>query len=242
MKRAWSVLILAIVILCTAVCTANAIEVSPDMEGYFKVGYTDGNTYAVRLELGEGAVKAYILPYDFLYLGMVAEDGIYFSDRNNPNRWGVLREFDGNTALITGHDADAGKTREFSAIRITEEEAVEIAEETRQRDANDGCVHNLKQLGLYLHLFAKDHDGELPYDLAELFPEYVTDKSVFVCPSRGGEFRDFEMDYEYIPGFRSNSPNASQEAVLIEVGGNHTSPTDSYHVLYLDGHVEGKTR
>jgi len=239
MKTKLIVLVAALAVACIAATGASAVPLSDDLSGYYKFGYSDGNTYAVKAEMGIGALKVHVLPdMRTLYLGIILDDKIYFVDGFNRPRWGVLTQIDDDTALITSHDADTGETTEMTAVRITEEEANRITEENRIRDLNDGCINNLVQISLALHRFAKDHDNELPYSLDELFPNYVTDRSIFVCPVRGGQFTDYEADYEYVPGFRTDSPNPDEEIIINEVSGNHSSPIDGHFVLYLNGRVD----
>lgn len=231
--------VLAIAILCFAASAVTAIPLPQDMSGYYKFGYTDGNTYAVKVEMAVGAIHCYILPFtNEHHLGVIIGEEIFFHDENNDNRWGVLTVIDADTSLITEHDANEGVTGEMTVIRITEEEANEIAERTEADEDNNTCVNNLKQLGLMLHMFANEHGNEMPYSLSELYPEYATYTGVFVCPAHGGAFVDYDDDYEYVPGFRADAPNPDQEPILIERTGNHTTPNNTHHVLYLDGHVE----
>lgn len=241
MKTKLVVMILVLGVLCFSTAAAKAMPLPADMSGYYKFGYFDNNTYAAKVDMGIGAIKVHVLDDpNTLYLGIIVGDKIYFNGRDNQPGWGVLTLINEDTALITSHDADTGETKEFTAIRITEEEAQQITEENRKEANNDSCVNNLKQIGLMLHLFARDHDNELPYSLDELYPDYASDRYIFVCPEHGGEFQDYEQDYEYIPGFRTDSPNPDEEAVVIEVEGNHVGTASYYHILYLDGHVEVK--
>ncbi len=231
--------VIVIVTLCFTASAGAAIPLPQDMSGYYKFGYTDGYTYAVRVEMGVGSIRAYVLPGDKdLYLGIIIGEEVYFHDKQDTRKWGVLTQIDANTSLITGHETDEGVTTEFTVIRITEEEANEIADETQAKQDGQTCVNNLKHLGLILRMFANEHNDELPYSLSETYPEYATYKGVFVCPAHGGAFRSFDDDYEYIPGFRSDAPNPDQEPILIERKGNHEIPAGAYHILYLDGHVE----
>ncbi len=242
MRKQMLASVIVIVTLCFAASAAVAIPLPRDLSGYYKFGYTDGNTYAVRVEMGVGSIRAYVLPGDDnLYLGIIIGEEIYFHDKQSPGSWGVLTQIDADTSLITGHNADEGVTNEFTVIRITEEKANEIAERTKAKQDNQICVNNLKQLGLILNIFARDNNNEFPYSLSETYPDYATYKGIFVCPAHGGGFRDYDDDYEYIPGFRSGDPNPDQEPILIERKGNHNEPPGAYHVLYLDGHVERHT-
>ena len=241
MRRKVYIAVLAVAVLCLAASVANAVPLSNNLAGYYKFGYFDGNTYAAKAEMGIGAIKVHVLSdMRTLHLGIIVGDKIYFNDRDNQPSWGVLTQIDEDTALITSHDADTGETKEFTVIRITEEEANRITEENEVSELNSACAHNLKVLGLLLHRFAKDHNDEMPYSLAELYPDYTTDKSIFVCPARGGEFHDFDSDYEYIPGFRIGAPNPDQEPLIIENLGNHTAPNNFHNILYLDGHVSAE--
>jgi prepilin-type processing-associated H-X9-DG protein len=239
MRNKLLISVLAIATICFAVSAVVAIPLPQDLSGYYKMGYTDGNTYAVRAEMGIGAVQVHIMPFpNEIYLGIIVGDEIYFHDRDDRNGWGVLTQIDADTALITVHEMDKGVTAEVTVLRITEEEANEIAERTKADDDKTWCVNNLQQLGLMLHRYARDHDNELPYSLSELYPEYATYTGVFVCPAHGDAFVDYDYDYQYIPGFRIDDPNPDQEPIIIERTGNHTTPSDTHHVLYLDGHVE----
>ena len=61
----------------------------------------------------------------------------------------------------------------------------------RESARRTSCMSNLSQLGLVFHMYAQDHDGELPWSggkdnadcLVRLIPEYVREVHLFVCPS-----------------------------------------------------------
>lgn len=44
------------------------------------------------------------------------------------------------------------------------------------------CVHNLQALANQLYLYAQDHEGHFPDKISALYPEYVTDLQMFICP------------------------------------------------------------
>jgi hypothetical protein len=233
MKAQKFMLAVAMVVLFSA--TAGAMPLT-NIAGYYKFDY-ERNTYAARVEEEAGKVRAYILPDNTMYSGVIQGDEIIFHD--TAGNWGRLRQIDENTALISAYKSNTGELMgEFSVVRITEQEANQIGEHNRILQLNQSCAQNLKTIGLALHIYAKEHNNELPYDLAELYPTYIADKKTFVCPVRGGEFRDFEMDYQYLPGFSLDSPNPDSELVITEVNGNHEMPYPFHYVLYLDGHVE----
>jgi prepilin-type N-terminal cleavage/methylation domain-containing protein len=45
------------------------------------------------------------------------------------------------------------------------------------------CTSNMHQLALAVQMYADDWDDVRPAFLSELFPSYVADKSVYICPS-----------------------------------------------------------
>lgn len=241
MKTNLLLTVLLAAVLCSTAVPASAIPLAADLSGYYKFVYTDGNTYSAKATMATGGLEVCVLPdTSTIYLGTIADDKIYFVDQYNPARTGALRQIDETTSMMTAHDGDTGETWEFTITKIAKEEADEITARNQAIAKNGECANHLKVLGLLLHRFAQEHGGEMPNSLDELYPVYVSDKSVFVCPARDGEFRSFDMDYEYIPGFRTDSPNPDQEVVITEVQGSHTAPWLFHFVLYLDGHVEDK--
>ena len=80
----------------------------------------------------------------------------------------------------------------------------------REAARRTSCMSNLSQLGLVFHIYAQDHDGELPWSggkdnadcLVRLIPEYVREVHLFACPSdstpgfRGGGRRRYGRDEE----------------------------------------------
>ncbi len=103
------------------------------------------------------------------------------------------------------------------------------------------CMSNLKQIGLGCKMWAQDHDGEYPSSLAleDLYPDYISELRVFVCPSTEDEVtRAEEIDengsYVYVTGLSEDSP---PDAVLAyDREENHGGEGRS--VLFVDGHVE----
>ena len=61
----------------------------------------------------------------------------------------------------------------------------------RERARRVSCLGNLRQIGFALFIYAEDEcDGDLPHlrnygddDLSYLYPKYLKDLSIFVCPS-----------------------------------------------------------
>lgn len=55
------------------------------------------------------------------------------------------------------------------------------------QDAREGarmtrCVHNLKYVSIALKSYAKEHEGRYPDSLSALYPEYIVELDMLVCP------------------------------------------------------------
>jgi hypothetical protein len=112
--------------------------------------------------------------------------------------------------------------------------------DTSQDSTRSSCVNNLKQLGIGCRMYAKAHEGHFPDTIEALFPQYITDESLFRCPGAGSSGNSTlgttgSSDYEMIPGMTEKSP---AKAILIQEKntGNHT--TAGRNVLHVDGSVE----
>ena len=79
----------------------------------------------------------------------------------------------------------------------------------RDKAKQAGCIHNLKQIGLAIHVYANDYDGYAPsldsstrrwgggwyvysgtvwdgtkrVNLGKIYPNYLTDSNIFICPA-----------------------------------------------------------
>ncbi len=111
------------------------------------------------------------------------------------------------------------------------------------------CVHNLKHLFLGLEAFAKEHDGQLPARLSELWPKYLPDLEVLVCPevqaaclrecgvshpfppNPSPEDMDALCSYAYVPGHTLK--DAANTVIVYEKRDNHLGKGRS--LLCLDG-------
>lgn len=121
---------------------------------------------------------------------------------------------------------------------------------TRHSTRQTLCVHNLKFIAMGLKMYADEHGGRFPERLSELWPKYLTEPEVFVCPEvqaacmRGrGVPHPFPPNppqdvikalssYAYVPGHTAR--DAADTVIVYEKRDNHFGKGRS--LLYLDGH------
>lgn len=163
--------------------------------------------------------------------------------------------------------------------------ALARARESARRAA---CMSNLKQIGLSLHMYSQDNNEFFPIDttlgatlalvntdgvaaagaehLSMLYDKYVSDLSLFVCPSQpppGGRPTSASVDsWESPPGggapfgtrmttdlcsYGFDPTHMSTHAADVALAAdkrdldNHSDgPGQGQNVLYLDGHVQWK--
>lgn len=124
----------------------------------------------------------------------------------------------------------------------------------RINDVRTACASNLRSVGQVVEMYAADHGGAYPDTLTELYPEYVRDVRIFVCPSSddtpaegatsaakaanltaGGH-----LSYVYLG--RGLNRRAGADVVLaFEWPAHHADEgerTGPANVLFADGHVE----
>jgi len=109
----------------------------------------------------------------------------------------------------------------------------------RERARRANCANNMRQIGIALHSYATDHNERFPVDLGLLYPNYIDDVNVFICPSSGNEAPDegsigSGSDFVYHSGLTESSPSTTP--ILEDNSGNHGS--EGSNVLYVGGHVK----
>lgn len=103
------------------------------------------------------------------------------------------------------------------------------------------CVNNLKQIHFGCQMYAAEHDGRLPDRPSQLYPDYVGDLRVFVCPRTDdmigskGEI-DLGTSYVYPAAGKSLQRLRPDDVIAADKPGNHPGQ-NVFHVLYMDGHV-----
>jgi prepilin-type processing-associated H-X9-DG protein len=103
------------------------------------------------------------------------------------------------------------------------------------------CKSNLRQIGLACHMYADDNNEQFPPDLASLYPTYVDNPKIYLCPSTP-EYRQgaaaaqngAASSYEYLPGRDAALPG--DFVLALGNPGNHRG--QGFNVLFVDAHVE----
>lgn len=96
------------------------------------------------------------------------------------------------------------------------------------------CANNLREAGLALYIYAREHDGKFPQDMQTLYDQqYLADEKLMDCPGSKTIGTPADPDYVYTPelSVRSNS----MDALLRDKDTNHHS--GSRNVLYVNGLV-----
>lgn len=94
------------------------------------------------------------------------------------------------------------------------------------------CASNLKQIGFGCHLWSSDHDERFPKSIEGLFPEYISDRNVFACPTSPAA-----MSYVFVSGLTAADP--ADWIVAYDRPGNHGD--EGVNVLYIGGNVAMRT-
>jgi len=94
------------------------------------------------------------------------------------------------------------------------------------------AMSDLKNLSLAVIMYADEHDGKFPPDLAAAKPYVGTDR-VFESPQKPGGFDG--PSYIYIPGHSSNTGRSGELILIYE---NPQFREDGTNAAFLDGHVE----
>jgi hypothetical protein len=66
--------------------------------------------------------------------------------------------------------------------RIVVDDEVETFGTKAEREAAEGTKRNLRRISLALVRYRQDHNGQMPEWLSDLYPKYLTDESILLCP------------------------------------------------------------
>ncbi len=96
------------------------------------------------------------------------------------------------------------------------------------------CADNLRQIGLALYIYAREHKGSFPPDIRTLYEEeYFTDWSILDCPANKEKGTLDNPDYFYTGGLSVKSPSLAP--LVRDKEGNH--PEGGKNVLYVNGKI-----
>jgi prepilin-type N-terminal cleavage/methylation domain-containing protein len=109
-----------------------------------------------------------------------------------------------------------------------------VVEMTRQRAERINCANNLRIISLGLHMYAAEHNGKFPPDLAALYPTYIKDAKAFDCPSSKTVGTPEKPDYVYIANLKGSSPGS--EMIACDADGNHRGK--GKNILKVGGSVD----
>jgi prepilin-type processing-associated H-X9-DG protein len=114
--------------------------------------------------------------------------------------------------------------------------------EAQESACRGACRNNLKDIAVSLRTYAQDNGGAFPEKLSALYPRYVSDLGVFVCPSSGNEPGppariDEWCEYTYSPGLHPTGTPADAD-VLLCYDSQYRHIPSGRNVLYLDGHAQ----
>ncbi len=96
------------------------------------------------------------------------------------------------------------------------------------------CANNLRHISLCLHKYALEHGNVFPKSLKDLYPNYITNQSVFDCPASKAAGTSDNPDYIYVAGLTEAS--SPKEIIVQDKNGNHKKQGDN--TLRIDGAVE----
>lgn len=130
----------------------------------------------------------------------------------------------------------------FGIFFIAMVAAIALPAVARAREAarRASCQNNLKQIGICCKMFASEHNNELPKSFNDLYPEFVSDPTILVCPSSEGTVGDLAdiaswSSYEIV---LSGKDENNEDVILVQEKDEHAHIPLGSNVLFGDGHVE----
>jgi prepilin-type processing-associated H-X9-DG protein len=147
----------------------------------------------------------------------------------------------GNEQSVThrGYATITGPYRMFATSGVMAGMLLPALMRARESAHRAACMNNLKQLAMAEKMYAADHDEKFSEKLSDLYPEYVNNFAVFLCPSHRGrsiaskEDIDEQTSYILRTGLTEASP--ADEVMIYEESWNHRG--QGGNAAFVDGHV-----
>lgn len=98
------------------------------------------------------------------------------------------------------------------------------------------CANNLREIGLAMYIYAREHDGEFPPAVKTLYEErYLADSEIMDCRASKKTGTPDAPDYLYTGGLSVRSP--ALDYLVRDKADNHPG---GKNVLFVNGSVEWK--
>jgi prepilin-type processing-associated H-X9-DG protein len=110
----------------------------------------------------------------------------------------------------------------------------------RENDLRALCKSQIRRIGLACEMYAEDNENAFPTNWQQLYPDYIDNLGVFLCPSSVNDLRGKEIltaennSYVLVPGLSSDMP--ARLILAYDKADNHQGA--GRNVLFLDAHVE----
>ena len=146
---------------------------------------------------------------------------------------------DEGSVTFRGYSTITGPHRMFATSGILAGMLLPALMRARESAHRAACMNNLKQLAMAEKMYAADHDEKFSEKLSDLYPEYVNNFAVFLCPSHreqsvpSKEDIDEQTSYILRTGLTEASP--ADEVMIYEESWNHRG--DGGNAAFVDGHV-----
>ncbi|MFH1846580.1 MAG: type II secretion system protein [Candidatus Omnitrophota bacterium] len=125
----------------------------------------------------------------------------------------------------------------FLIVMVTSVFLFPVIRYTRLRLKQTICANNLREIGLALYIYAKEHEGKFPPDIKTLYKEqYLSDIKLVDCPGSKIVGLPENPDYIYTSGLSVR--NESLLPLLRDATKNHFPK--GKNILYVNGTVSWK--
>lgn len=96
------------------------------------------------------------------------------------------------------------------------------------------CANNLREVGLAMYIYAREHEGKFPPDISTLYDQqYLADEKLMDCPASKDVGTLESPGYIYEPGLSVRSD--SLDALMKDKPDNH--PSGGGNSLHVNGMV-----